>query len=115
MAAANEPLPGSDTVGVPASDTSAMLSPAAKPLDERDALSLLVVLVKARCRGRDGVACQQMSGPPSVFGGDQRDLAQHPQRSGRDVFEIADGRGDHEQRAGHEKRKFIVPLADRAG
>ena len=41
------------------------------------------------------------------------DLAQHAQRPRRDVLEVADGRGDHEQRAGHRTRAFIVPLTDR--
>src|SRR5262249_59407823 len=42
-----------------------------------------------------------MRGAPGVFGGDDGDLAEYPQRPQRDVFEVADRRGDHEQRAGH--------------
>src|ERR1700737_4879753 len=55
-----------------------------------------------------------MRSPPRVLGGDERDLAQHPHRPGRDVFEVADRRGDHEQRPGHETANLIVPLAYRA-
>ena len=43
------------------------------------------------------------------------DFPQNAKRPGRDVFEVADRRGDHEQRAGHENGMLIVPLADRAG
>ena len=44
---------------------------------------------------------EEMRCPPRVFRGDQSDLAQHAERPHRDVFEVADRRGDHEQGAGH--------------
>ena len=57
-----------------------MLSPrCSRAISDRD-FARFVVLVQAGGRRGDGVAGQQMSGPPRVFGGDQRHLAQHPQR-----------------------------------
>src|SRR3989441_4396724 len=47
------------------------------------------------------MSSEQVSRPPRVFGGDDGDLAQHAQRPHRDVFEVADRRGDHEQGARH--------------
>ena len=105
--------PGSETVGVPASDTSAMLSPCCSRAMSARRLPRFVVLVQARGRRGDGVAREQMRRAARVFGRDQRDFAQHPQRPHGDVFEVADRRGDHEQRAGHVSGAFIVPLADR--
>ena len=69
--------------------------------------------VKTGRAGRDAVTRKQLGGAPRVFGGDDRNFAQHPQGPAGDVFEVADGRGDHEQRAGHDRGVFIVPLTDR--
>ena len=88
-------------VGVPASDTSATFSPRSSRAISDGDLRGFVVLVKARCRRRDRVPGEQVSCVPRVFGGDHRHLAQHAQRPRGDVFEVADRRGDHEQRAGH--------------
>ena len=90
-----------------------MLSPACSRATSDARLRRFVVLVQAGGAGGDGVAGEQVSRSARVFGGDQRHFPQDPQRPGRDVFEVADRRGDHEQRAGHERTVFIVPLADR--
>jgi len=57
----------------------------------------LVVLEQADDRGGDAVVSQQAPGPPRVFRGDGRDLAEGAQGAMRDVFQIADGCGDQEQ------------------
>ena len=71
--------------------------------DERRRFLILIVLVQARRRGDNGIAREQVRGAARILSGDERDLAQHPQRPESDVFEVADWRGDHEQRAGHER------------
>lgn len=81
--------------------------------DQCPAFRTLVVFVQAGCRGRDRVPREQMSRSARVFGCDDRHFAQHAYCPGRDVFEVADWRGDHEQRAGHQKAPLIVPLTDR--
>jgi len=75
--------------------------------DERPGLARFVVFVEAgRWRG-DGVPRQQVRGPPRILCGDHRRLAQDAQRPPRNVFEVADGRGDHEQGAGHRTRGLL--------
>ena len=66
-----------------------------------------IVLMQARRRRRDAVACQQLRGPARVFGRDDCNLAQDAQRPHRNVFEVADGCGDHEQRAAHVKGRVL--------
>lgn len=44
---------------------------------------------------------QQPSRAPRILRSDEVDLPEHTQRPERDVFEIADGRGDEEERTGH--------------
>ena len=60
--------------------------------------------MQARCWRGNRVARQQVSGPPRILGGDDGNLAQDSQGAHGDVFEVADRRGDHEQRPGHVKR-----------
>ena len=67
----------------------------------RGRLAPLVVLVQADHRAMDLVVRQQFRGAPGVFGGDEIDLAQRPQRPKREVLEVADRRGDDEEGAGH--------------
>src|SRR6478752_5000065 len=67
--------------------------------NQRRALPMLVVFVKARRRGGDAVPRQQMSRSPRIFCGDERNLSKDPKRPNRNVFEIADWRGDDVQRA----------------
>ena len=83
-----------------------------QPLDERRRLPRFVVLVQARRRRGNRMAREELRRPPRVFRRDHRRIAQHPQGAHGDVFEVADGSGDHEQRAGHVREAFIVPLAD---
>jgi hypothetical protein len=58
---------------------------------------------------------------PGVFCGDQIGFAKDPQRAERDVFKVADWRGDNEESAGHDgwtpaqaclERVVIVPSGD---
>ncbi len=42
----------------------------------------------------DLVVSEQLAGGAGVFGGDEADLAEEPQRPQSDVFEVADGGGD---------------------
>src|SRR5579859_3478554 len=81
----------------------------------RGGFPALVMFMKARRRGGNGVTREEMAGPAGVFGGDDRDLAENSQGAYGDVLEVADRSGDHEQRAGHQRTPNIVPLADRSG
>ena len=56
----------------------------------------------------DLVVGEQLGGAPRVFGGDEIDLAQRAQRPERQVLEVADGRGDDEEGAGHGVRLSIM-------
>ena len=67
-----------------------------------------VVLVKADRGRRNRVMREQLRGSPGVLGRDEVHLAENSQRSQCDVLEVADGRCDHEQRAGHQAGKVIV-------
>ena len=93
--------PGSETTGVPASDTSATESPRVQPGDERRRSRSLVVFVQARRRRRDRVVLEEPRGPAGVFCGDERHFPQHAKRPERDVLQVADRCGDHIEDAGH--------------
>ena len=84
---------------------------AAKPVDQRRHLLVLVVLVQAGRGAPDIVVVQQLGGVARVLGGDQVDVAQHPERPQGDVLEVTDGRGDQEQRSGggfgHSARSLL--------
>lgn len=81
--------------------------------DQRDGLSALkpgdqlrkpcscVVLVKTDGRCRNGVSRQKPGRAPCILGGDHLNVAQDPQRTQRDVLEVADWRCDDEQSARH--------------
>jgi hypothetical protein len=58
-----------------------------------------VLVVTDRLR-LDAKMVQQHPRPARVFTGDQVDLTQHAQRALRDIFEVADWRGDNVKRAG---------------
>src|SRR5262245_39312557 len=47
-----------------------------------------------------------MSGAARVFGRDDRDLSEYPQRPHRDVLEVPDRSCNHEQRTGHVRARF---------
>ena len=46
---------------------------------------------------------QQLGRPSRILGRNQGHFTQYPQRAQRDVFEIADGRGDDMEDAGHQR------------
>ena len=78
-----------------------------KTRDQRRAFPVLVVFMKT-CRGRrDPVPRQQMSRAPRIFRGDERNLSKNAKRPNRNVFEIADWRGDDVQRAGHRVGRLL--------
>ena len=68
--------------------------------EEAAALIPLVVLMAGRQGRGDPEMLQQARRMPGIFRGDQTHLRQYPQRPRTDVFQIADGRGDHEEGAG---------------
>ena len=102
--------PGSEIPGVPASLTRATDSPGPKPVRMRVDPALFVVLVEAEERCLDLVVPEQVTGAPRVFGGDQIDFAEHPQRPQRDVLEVADRRRDDEERARRRRNRADVAL-----
>ena len=103
--------PGSETPGVPASVTSSNRSALLETRNQLRYAATNVVLVEAERWSRYAVMSEQPSRAAGVFRSNQIDGSKHPQRPQRDVLQVADGRGDHEQRAGHrDGRKVIVPL-----
>ena len=89
--------------GVPASETSAIEVPGTQPLDERRRLLPLVVFVEARRARRDGVVLKKPRRPAGVLSRDEGDFAKNSEGAQRDIFEVADGSGDHIQDAGHAR------------
>ena len=92
-----------------------MLSPRCSRATSDGRLRRFVVLVKAGGRRRDGVARQQMGRPPRVFGGDQRDFAQDPQRPAVMSSRLPIGVATTNSVPGMKWTAFIVPLTDRVG
>ena len=90
-------------IGVPASDTSAIDSPAASRSTSCGVLLALVVLVEARRARRDGVVLKKPRRPACVLSRDEGNFAENSQGAQRDIFEVADGSGDHIQDAGHAR------------
>ena len=82
--------PGSDMVGVPASDTSAIDSPAFKRATSLFALLDLVALKVTGGRRINLVMDKQAACMASVLCSDQVNLFEGPQRPECDVFQIAD-------------------------
>src|SRR5262249_9814838 len=76
---------------------------------ELSSLPALVVLVIAGGRRSDVVTGEQDPRVPGVLAGDQIDLPQHTKRAQRQVFEVADRRGDDEEGAG--RRRQATPTA----
>ena len=104
--------PGSEMPGVPASVTNATRR---APFEARDELRQPrpgVVFVEAERRGRDAVMREELCRSARVFGRDHVDLPQDAQRPKRDVLEVADGRCDDEQRAGHRTEKLLYHCED---
>ena len=73
---------------------------------------MFVVLVKADERRRDLIVTEEVAGSARVLRGHQRHLAQDPQRPQRDVLEVADRRGDDEERARLVGLESLVPRED---
>src|SRR5438105_1831549 len=63
-----------------------------------------VVFVVTNGPGPNTEVIQQNSSAARVFAGNYLDIAQHAQRSLRDVFEISDWGGDNVERSGHVTR-----------
>ena len=61
----------------------------------------LVVLVEARRWRPDVVPTQEPGSVAGVLRGDERDLAEDPERTQCDVFQVSDGRCDDVQRGRH--------------
>ena len=89
--------------GVPASDTSAIASPARSRSMSCGVLLAFVVRVEARRARRDGVVLKQSRRPASVLSRDEGNLAKNSEGAQRDIFQVADGSGDHIQDAGHAR------------
>lgn len=66
-----------------------------------------VVIVKTEGTRRDAEVGEQLGGAARIFRRDEVRFAQHANGPKCDVLEIADGRGDHEQRAGHRTGKLL--------
>ncbi len=79
-----------------------------KPIDEHRCFRRFVVLMQARCRRPNRMTRKQASSPPRILSRDDRHFTENSQRPKRDVFQISDGRGNDEQRAGHYGGTFIV-------
>ena len=75
--------------------TSAIDSPFARRPTIFCTRRLLVVLVNADDGDVDVEMPEQVAGPPRVFGRHQLDRFERLEGAKRDVFEIADGRGDY--------------------
>jgi hypothetical protein len=54
--------------------------------------------------GGDPEVREQVASAAGIFRGDQVDLLQDSEGAQRDVFQVADGRGDQEERSGHNGR-----------
>ena len=89
--------------GVPASETSAIDSPRLSRAISAGVLTPLVVLVQARRARRDGVVLKEPRRPAGILRRDQGDFAQNAEGPQRDIFEVADGSGDHIEDAGHAR------------
>ena len=70
-----------------------------KGLDDGGALGELVVLEVARGRHMDAEMAQERAGAACVLAGHQPHFLEHTEGPDGDVFEIADGRSHHVQRA----------------
>ena len=85
--------------GVPASETSATSRPARSAFEDLLTLEALVVLEVGGGGSRLSRAPQQLPRVPGVLAGDERDLAQDPQRPQGHVLEVPERRRDDVERA----------------
>ena len=79
-----------------------------QPREELGYPRAAVVFVKANGRRRNRVMIQKFRRSASVFGSNQVYLPHDPERPKCDVLEVADGRGDDEQRAGHRAESYCT-------
>jgi len=91
--------PGSETSGMPASDTSATVSPRCIRRTSSVERSASLVLVVADELGADAIALQQHPGPAGVSQRHQVGLAQRRQDPERDVLQVPDRGGADDQPA----------------
>ena len=82
---------------MPASLTSATVSPACIRFTSRGSTSRGVVFVISQQRTFDLIARQQLGGDARVLAGDDVGLAKRVEGAQRDIAEIADRRGDDEK------------------
>ena len=86
--------PGSDSSGVPASDTRAMAFACGEPRQKLGPRDCGVVLVVRRQRGRYAVVVEELAGDPRVLAGDHIGCRQGVQRPQGDIAQVADWGGD---------------------
>src|SRR5260221_713919 len=75
----------------------------AQAIEEPRRLLAFVVLMETRRRRRDGVVLEQSRRPAGVLSRDEGNFAERPQGAQRNIFQVADGSGDHIQNAGHAR------------
>ena len=85
---------------MPASDTSATVSPPLHPLHQLGGALLLVVLVVAHQGRAHAVAVEQRAGAARVLAGDHVGVAQRGEHAQRHVLQVADRRGAHHEAHG---------------
>ena len=62
---------------------------------------VLVVGMETHEPGRDPEVAEEVPGPARILGGHEGDFPKNAQGAEGDVVEVADRRGDDEQRTGH--------------
>ena len=102
MHACTRMKPGSETSGMPASETSATTAPLLHPPDELGGALALVVLVVGDERAGDAVAVEQRARVPRVLARDHVGGAQRREHAQRDVLEVADRRRADDEPAAHD-------------
>jgi len=82
--------------------------PRLQPREKLGYTTSTVMFVKANGRRRNRVVIQEFRRAASVFSRNQVCFPHDPQRPKCDVLEVADGRGDDEQRAGHRAESYCT-------
>ena len=104
--------PGSDTSGVPASETRATASPCGEPRQELGPRRCGVVLVVGGQRRRNAVVVEQPARDAGVLAGDDVGRGERFQRPDGDVAQVPD-RGCDKMQAGREPRGLDRPARQR--
>ena len=97
MHARTSAKPGSEISGMPASETSATVSPARIRATSSRARARSLCSCKLTSRAPDAVAIEQHARVARVLAGDHVGLAQRREHAQRHVLEVADRRRAHEQ------------------